>query len=186
VAALRAKRVEMDDDFHSNLSILQYSFLYAFALSLGTYMAMKVSHVMHGGAIIDDDEIGGPAAHDEGAARDLKDKLAVSPSGGISRFNTPRTRRVLHSIVALGLILCFAFVVEHTDVIPSVAKSYDVDYFWFLSGLLLIAAVLTIRKSRGNADVLNRDQTEEWKGWMQFLFLRKLWCAVCVCVSHAG
>lgn len=44
------------------------------------------------------------------------------------------------------------------------------DMFWCMAVMLLVASVLNVRKSKGG-DVLNREQTEEWKGWMQFMFL---------------
>lgn len=121
--------------------------------------------------LFDDGDDGG-GAHEDGE-QTKKGKQSVTPPGlTVSSINTPRVRRVLHHLFVLGLILCFAFVVEHTDVVPSAKKAYDIDFFWFLAALLLLASIFTITKSRGNADILNRDQTEEWKGWMQFLFLR--------------
>merc|ERR1719387_3099952 len=42
--------------------------------------------------------------------------------------------------------------------------------YWGTFALLMIVSLFTLRKSSQN-DFLHRDQTEEWKGWMQFLFL---------------
>lgn len=47
---------------------------------------------------------------------------------------------------------------------------HDMDMFWCVALMLLVASALNVRKSKGG-DVLNREQTEEWKGWMQFMFL---------------
>ncbi|CAN0352598.1 unnamed protein product [Ectocarpus fasciculatus] len=44
------------------------------------------------------------------------------------------------------------------------------DMFWCVALMLLVSSALNVRKSKGG-DVLNREQTEEWKGWMQFMFL---------------
>lgn len=44
------------------------------------------------------------------------------------------------------------------------------DMFWCVALMLLVSSLLNVRKSKGG-DVLNREQTEEWKGWMQFMFL---------------
>lgn len=44
------------------------------------------------------------------------------------------------------------------------------DMFWSVALMLLVSSALNVRKSKGG-DVLNREQTEEWKGWMQFMFL---------------
>lgn len=45
------------------------------------------------------------------------------------------------------------------------------DMFWSAALVLLVLSLLNVRKSKGG-DVLNREQTEEWKGWMQFMFLQ--------------
>ncbi|CAN0208117.1 unnamed protein product, partial [Hapterophycus canaliculatus] len=47
---------------------------------------------------------------------------------------------------------------------------HDMDMFWCVALMLLVSSLLNVRKSKGG-DVLNREQTEEWKGWMQFMFL---------------
>ena len=49
---------------------------------------------------------------------------------------------------------------------PKVDKQYSRDTFLFQFALLLVISVIfTITK---NSDrLINRDQTEEWKGWMQ-------------------
>ncbi|KAL6544910.1 Protein REDUCED WALL ACETYLATION 3 [Orobanche minor] len=58
-------------------------------------------------------------------------------------------------------------------------KNYNRDVFLFLYILLIIASALTSLKKHHNKSAfsgksilfLNRHQTEEWKGWMQVLFL---------------
>ena len=50
------------------------------------------------------------------------------------------------------------------------AQVHDMDMFWCVALMLLVSSALNVRKSKGG-DVLNREQTEEWKGWMQFMFL---------------
>ncbi len=44
------------------------------------------------------------------------------------------------------------------------------DMFWSVALILLVSSALNVHTSKGG-DVLNREQTEEWKGWMQFMFL---------------
>jgi hypothetical protein len=135
------------------------------------FVVVQINGILCSGVLFDDGDDG--ASHED-AEHSKKGKQSAAPVGlTVSTINTPRVRRTLHHVFVLGLILCFAFLVEHTDIVPSVKKEYDVDFFWFLAILLLLASIFTITKSRGNADILNRDQTEEWKGWMQFLFLRK-------------
>lgn len=49
-------------------------------------------------------------------------------------------------------------------------QEHDMDMFWCMALVLFLSSMLNVRKSKGG-DVLNREQTEEWKGWMQFMFL---------------
>mmetsp|Transcript_42104 Transcript_42104/g.131836 ORF Transcript_42104/g.131836 Transcript_42104/m.131836 type:complete len:614 (-) Transcript_42104:1776-3617(-) len=70
----------------------------------------------------------------------------------------------------LGAIMLFSFVCEHYPFFPHAAKSHDMDMFWSLTAALFIAAAFTMRRSK-STDLLHREQTEEWKGWMQFMFL---------------
>jgi hypothetical protein len=158
--------------YHTELSFLQRGFLFGLSACLGSYAALLLS-----GWIEKRAELAG-SSYDANVLANSKDKQSKSTTStsslSLSSINTGTVQTVLHHICVLGLILLYAFVNEHTEFIPKIDKHYDIDYFWFLFGLLLLAAVLTIKPSRGESDVLNRDQTEEWKGWMQFLFLRTI------------
>jgi N-acetylneuraminate 9-O-acetyltransferase len=44
------------------------------------------------------------------------------------------------------------------------------DTFWCMVAMLVIACAMNVRRGK-STEVLNREQTEEWKGWMQFIFL---------------
>lgn len=106
---------------------------------------------------------------------------------------------LLHHGTMFGLILFYAYICEYHPPYPHGEKSYDRDQFFFFTALLLVASAFTLKvhtpETTINADdsstsdpkeiakkqsvappndsteVLNRDQTEEWKGWMQFMFL---------------
>ena len=47
---------------------------------------------------------------------------------------------------------------------------HDMDTFWCMVAMLVIACAMNVRRGK-STEVLNREQTEEWKGWMQFIFL---------------
>ena len=92
---------------------------------------------------------------------------------------------LFHSSV-FGLILFYAYICEYHPPHPHADKNYDADIFFFLTFLLFVVSAFTWQKhisdepknvpgtvaaSNEKTEVLNRDQTEEWKGWMQFMFL---------------
>ena len=96
-------------------------------------------------------------------------KQRSSPPLPWKKWHTKRshivTGRNLHLIIAFHLLR------------PKTKKQYSRDMFVFLSALLVIVAVVyTVRKTPEK--LINRDQTEEWKGWMQvsvIMSLRIIW-----------
>lgn len=101
---------------------------------------------------------------------------------------------LLYQSSVLGLILFYAYICEHHPPYPHAPKSYNRDEFFFFTALLFLVAFFTAKKhtpvkelpsdvsprtsrslqvapSNEATEILNRDQTEEWKGWMQFMFL---------------
>ncbi|KAF1988750.1 Cas1p-domain-containing protein [Aulographum hederae CBS 113979] len=96
------------------------------------------------------------------------------------------------SIAALTLFYCY--LADRTQIFSKIAKQYTNPDFFFLSFLALAAGLLTIRESKApsprrlpgagapvapvtppDQPFLSRDQTEEWKGWMQFAILVYHW-----------
>lgn len=104
----------------------------------------------------------------------------------------------LHACAELALYMAVFFLCDRTNVLPRSKKHYNKDFFWFIWALLCIAALFTLKKAKNpNAEkpgaaatapddkenkavaaapdfhvkLLQRDQTEEWKGWMQVMFL---------------
>jgi len=67
-------------------------------------------------------------------------------------------------------ILFFAFCCENFPVHPPGERVWDRDTFYFLLLIYGVACILTIKEGK-QTEILNRDQTEEWKGWMQYIFL---------------
>jgi hypothetical protein len=106
---------------------------------------------------------------------------------------------LLYHSTIFGLILLYAYICEYHPPFPHADKVYDRDEFFFLTALLFVVSAFTLSKNdkskksalskesdlggsetKGQGrvaevndanEVLNRDQTEEWKGWMQFMFL---------------
>ena len=70
----------------------------------------------------------------------------------------------------LSLILLLVYVCDRTTLLPAAAKVRDARAFWALSALLLLLASLTVRQL-AEGRLMAREQTDEWKGWMQLMFL---------------
>lgn len=88
-------------------------------------------------------------------------------------------RLTLRAISEFGAYLVYFYICDRTNLLRQSEKSYNRDLFLFLYSLLIIVAALTSFKSHHDKSplsgksllYLNRHQTEEWKGWMQVLFL---------------
>ncbi|KNA04728.1 hypothetical protein SOVF_197000 [Spinacia oleracea] len=88
-------------------------------------------------------------------------------------------RVILRAIAELGIILVYFYICDRTYLLGSSKKNYNRDIFLFLYLLLVIVSAMTSLKKHQDKSAfsgksilyLNRHQTEEWKGWMQVLFL---------------
>ncbi|XP_050371692.1 protein REDUCED WALL ACETYLATION 1-like [Argentina anserina] len=88
-------------------------------------------------------------------------------------------RLTLRVMSELGAILFYFYICDRTDILGDSTKSYNRDLFIFLCLLLVIVSAMTSLKKHSDKSAfsgksilyLNRHQTEEWKGWMQVLFL---------------
>ena len=64
----------------------------------------------------------------------------------------------------------FFYICDYVHLFPKANRTYSRDLFVVLMLLLfIVAAGLTCKEN--NSKLLNRDQTEEWKGWMQVMFV---------------
>jgi hypothetical protein len=80
------------------------------------------------------------------------------------------TMTLLRSGSILAVVLGLCYVCEHHFPFPHLEKSVNPTMYWGSFALLIVVSLFTLRKS-SMSDFMHRDQTEEWKGWMQFLFL---------------
>eukprot|EP00808_Paulinella_micropora_P004196 g2824.t1 len=68
-----------------------------------------------------------------------------------------------------AILMCYMFTAATHW--ASGGKVYDRDFFIGIHLLFLLASLMTLKKSSEPGVILSRDQTEEWKGWMQIIFL---------------
>ncbi|XP_022930546.1 protein REDUCED WALL ACETYLATION 2-like isoform X1 [Cucurbita moschata] len=88
-------------------------------------------------------------------------------------------RMLLRAACEFGFLLAYFYICDRTDIFESSKKSYNRDLFFFLLFLLIMVSAITsfkIHLDKSPFSVkpllfLNRHQTEEWKGWMQVIFL---------------
>ncbi|WOL10256.1 protein REDUCED WALL ACETYLATION 4-like [Canna indica] len=88
-------------------------------------------------------------------------------------------RLILRAISEFSGYLIYFYICDRTNLLGESKKSYSRDLFLFLYFLLIVVAAMTSFKvhqdkssfSGKSIMYLNRHQTEEWKGWMQVLFL---------------
>lgn len=80
-------------------------------------------------------------------------------------------RETLRACTEMGTIIVWFYLADRTPVIAAGPKEYIRDVFLSIFAVLtLVAGNYTMKKGRAPV-LINRQQTEEWKGWMQVLFL---------------
>lgn len=80
---------------------------------------------------------------------------------------------VLSAFIQLGLIMLLIFTTDgdfRSTWRYIGDREYNRDIFIYVSLSLLFLGIQSLATT-SHADFLNRDQTEEWKGWMQLLFV---------------
>lgn len=81
-----------------------------------------------------------------------------------------RVLEVLRACALFGLIMVFFYFCDYYKGLPPGERTYNRDLFLFILLVILLGGLYTTQVS--DKDVhLNRCQTEEWKGWMQVMFV---------------
>ncbi|GLT50616.1 hypothetical protein SLA2020_240910 [Shorea laevis] len=88
-------------------------------------------------------------------------------------------RLTLRAMSEFGAIVLYFYISDRTNFLRESTKQYNRDLFLFLYALLIIVAAMASLKKHNDKSAfsgktmqyLSRHQTEEWKGWMQVLFL---------------
>jgi len=104
----------------------------------------------------------------EGAAAPKK-LSKVSMNGSDNGF-LPAALGPLRAGAELAAIMAFVYLCDRTEVFSKETKVYDPPSFWGLWLVICIVALFTVQKLESTKP-LQREQTDEWKGWMQLMFL---------------
>lgn len=81
--------------------------------------------------------------------------------------------RALYNLTLLGLIMFYYWLLDDQQIFPPMKKTYNRDQFYLILGAILAFSSQFVKNvsEPGTGKYLNRDQTEEWKGWMQIVFV---------------
>lgn len=100
-------------------------------------------------------------------------------------LTTPNSAVVIRAMAVIAVTTLYCFIADRTLLFDRIQKVPSQRTFLHLSTLVLIGGLATIRRSvhksahprqkptttSPSQAFLSRDQTDEWKGWMQFLIL---------------
>jgi len=111
-------------------------------------------------------------------------RLAGTPAGGYEKASTADVEAdkadappvgegaapALRAGAEFAVLMAFIYACDRTDLVAKGPKHTEPKDFWMLWALICVAAVCTLRGCK-TPRCLAREQTEEWKGWMQLMFL---------------
>ncbi|KAK9800212.1 hypothetical protein WJX73_010053 [Symbiochloris irregularis] len=136
---------------------------------------IAVAHRHVGGDDDEEQQAGSPLLKESSGPKSGKEVAAVQPSLvrvlRLDREALTACRPTLRAAVEFGTIMLWLYLADRTTVFPTSLKSYSRDLLGFLFLVLTVVAGVTSLRPARTPLLLNRSQTEEWKGWMQVLFL---------------
>ena len=84
-------------------------------------------------------------------------------------------RALARDLTELGALLLYVWLCENRPPHPHQPRSLGMTFFWACAVVFFACSVFNPwvwkKNKGGDTSILGRDQTEEWKGWMQYLFL---------------
>jgi len=82
----------------------------------------------------------------------------------------PNCQSLMTSLGKLGLIMAYFYLCDRTNFFMKENKYYSHMNFWLPIGYVFALGIFFNDETR-SSKFLNRDQTDEWKGWMQLIIL---------------
>jgi hypothetical protein len=112
------------------------------------------------------------AAYFEGKPSPCTDLINAKHSMAFDISSLSSIHALLREMSRFGGVLGVCWLAEHHPPYPHLTKVYDRDLYWAVTALLFLVSVYTLKPvPKNGTEILGREQTEEWKGWMQFSFL---------------
>ncbi|KAG0353002.1 hypothetical protein BGZ54_002471 [Gamsiella multidivaricata] len=78
---------------------------------------------------------------------------------------------ILHSFAVVAAAVMYMYYADRTSLFAKGSKMFSAPSSIYLVFLCLMAGSMTLKRSEKDQAFLNRDQTDEWKGWMQVMIL---------------
>jgi len=97
--------------------------------------------------------------------------IYIFKSQGLLQHSYCPSEFVLQALFIFGFVLAYAFLSDRTHLFGKETKHFSLDQFWLLVLITAISGYLTAESAKVDQPFLSRDQTDEWKGWMQILIL---------------
>ena len=83
---------------------------------------------------------------------------------------------VLRPLAILCGAVFYCYLADRTSLFGKMQKQFDWPTISLLTAIVLVAGFATMSKPEKDLGFLNRDQTDEWKGWMQLAILIYHFC----------
>ncbi|KAK9374142.1 10 TM acyl transferase domain found in Cas1p-domain-containing protein [Lipomyces chichibuensis] len=101
--------------------------------------------------------------------------LYVKSSGMLSTPRMWNERASGNALVTAGFIfattLTYCYIADRTSLFNKASKQFVSSNFTILTLVTAVVGLLTIRRSDSEQGFMGRDQSNEWKGWMQVMIL---------------
>ena len=91
-------------------------------------------------------------------------------SNGFARKLMPPAK--FHApLIVMGLAVALSYYCDRTNIFGKEQKQTDPSQFLIGMSILIAGSLFTLETAEKDLPFLNRDQTDEWKGWMQVAIL---------------